>query len=258
MTPCPKMEALSAYVDGALRRDEELALRFHVDDCASCRQKVKVLLALKETVSRNAEFYPVPHALRESLRSRLRPSPWAFLRRPWVLHPAVAFALLFAVVSVVWWWRDGGTQQGYEAIARALVADHMQYLHVSDPSEIASADPSTLAVWFQGRVPFLVSIPQPREVRLLGGRLCSPLGSRGAVVFYEHQGKRLSLFTMTADVLPPAERTALQAASQERPHCLRTAEGRPLCLVCSGDAVRAVVMDDPEMEEVAVKLVRSF
>jgi anti-sigma factor RsiW len=252
------MEELSAYVDGALRRDEELSLRFHLDDCASCREKVKALLALKDTVARNAEFYPVPHALRESLRSRLRPSPWSFLRRPWLLHPVVAFALLFAVVSVAWWWRDGGTQQGYETIARALVADHMQSLQVSNLSDIASADPATLAAWFQERVPFPVLIPQPRDVRLLGGRLCAPLGHHGAVVFYEYQGKRLSLFTMAADVLPPEERAALRAVSHERPHCLHAAEGCPVCLVCTGDVVRAVVMDSPEMQEVAVKLVRAF
>jgi anti-sigma factor RsiW len=252
------MKELSAYVDGALPRDEELSLRFHLDDCASCRQQVKVLLALKETVSRNAEFYPVPHTLRESVRSRLRPSPWFFLRRPWALHPMVAFVLVFAVVSTVWWWRDGGEPQRYQAIARALAADHLQHLQASDPLEIALTDPSTLAAWFQGRLPFPVPIPQPRDVRLLGGRLCSPLGHRGAVVFYEYQGKRLSLFTMTADVLLPEERETLRAASQERPHCLHTTEGRPLCLVCSGDVVRAVVMDGPEMEEVAVNLVRSF
>jgi anti-sigma factor RsiW len=258
VTPCPKMEELSAYIDGALRRDEELSLRFHLDDCGSCREKVKVLLALKDTVARNAEFYPVPAILRESLRSRLQPSPWSFLRRPWVLRPVIAFALLLAVVSVAWWWRDGGTQQRYEAIARALVADHMQSLHVSNLSDIASADPSTLAAWFQERVPFPVLIPQPRDVRLLGGRLCSLLGHHGAVVFYEHQGTRLSLFTMAADILSSEERATLQAASQARPHCLRTAEGRPLCLVCSRDTMRAVVMDDSSMEEVAVKLVRAF
>ena len=258
MTPCPTKEELSAYVDGALRRDEELSLRFHLDDCGSCREKVKVLLALKNTVARNAEFYPVPPALRESLRSRLQPSPWSFFRRPWGLHSAVAVALLFAVVSVAWWWRDGGTQQGYEAIARALVADHMQSLHTSNLSDIASADPSTLAAWFQERVPFPVQVPQSRDVRLLGGRLCSPLGHHGAVVFYEHQGKRLSLFTMAADVLPPEERAALRAVSHERPHCLHAAEGCPVCLVCTGDIVRAVVMDGPEMQEVAVKLMRAF
>lgn len=103
MTPCPKMEELSAYVDGALGREEELSLRLHLNDCASCRQKVKLLLALKETVARNAEFSPVPQTLRESLRSRVRPFPWSLLHRPWAVHPVLALALFFAVGSVVWW-----------------------------------------------------------------------------------------------------------------------------------------------------------
>jgi anti-sigma factor RsiW len=251
------METLSAYVDGALKREEELSLRFHLDDCASCRQKVKLLLVLKETVASNAEFHPAPSSLRESLRSRLRPVPWSFLRRPWAVHPVLAFALLLAVVSTVWWWQREGEPKGYEEIAQALVAEHIHYLHQPDSLEVASADPSTVTGWFQSRVPFPVRVPSLQDVRLLGGRLCSPRGHLGAVAFYEHKKKRLSLFTLAADVLPLGERTELQVVSQERPKCFKMSEGRPLCLTCSKEALRAVVMEGPEMEEVAVKLFRS-
>jgi anti-sigma factor RsiW len=258
MTACPKEEALSAYLDGALPREEELAVRFHLDECASCRSKVKMLLVLKDTIIRTAESHPVPAQLQEAIHARMRPAWWSFLRNLRTVRPVLALALLLVAVSVAWWWRDGGTQQEYETLARALVVDHVQYLAGSDPSEIASADPDTLATWFRERVPFPVPIPQPQNMRSLGGRLCSLLGHHGAVVFYEHHRKRLSLFTLTAEVLPSDEREALRAASRERPQCLRMAEGRALCLACSGRLVRAVVVDEPEMEEAAVKLLGSF
>jgi anti-sigma factor RsiW len=252
------MEDLSAYVDGALQRQEELALRFHLDDCAACRQKVKTLLALKETVTRSTEFHPVPDALRESLSAQVRSSRWLFWRHPWGVRPGLALVLLFAVASVAgWWWQQSGERRQYKEIAQALVAEHIHYVYLPDALEIASADPVTITTWFQSRVPFPVHVPHLQDVRLLGGRLCSPLGYRGAVVFYEREGKRLSLFTLAVDVLPPRERKELQVVSQERPKCFKMSEGRPLCLMCSKETVRAVVMDGPEMEEVAVGLFRS-
>jgi anti-sigma factor RsiW len=251
------MEQLSAYVDGTLRHEEELSLRFHLDDCEACRQKVKVLLALKETVAHSTEFHPVPDALRQSLSAQVRPSRWSFLRRSWGVRPALALVLFLTVASVSgWWWQQSGEQERYEEIAQALVAEHIHYLYLPDALEIASADPATVTVWFQSRVPFPVRVPSLQDVRLLGGRLCSPLGHLGAVVFYEREGKRLSLFTLAVDVLLPREREELRVVSQERPQCFKT-EGRPLCLTCSEEAVRAVVMDGPGMEEVAIKLFRS-
>ncbi len=78
---------LSAYTDGELTAEEESVLRRHIEECPVCRQMTGTLAALKETVTRSAELYPVPRTLRVAVQSRPQlprrpPSSWrSFLRR---------------------------------------------------------------------------------------------------------------------------------------------------------------------------------
>ena len=68
MMPCTKtFEDLSAFVDGEMAPEEELALRRHLDTCISCQGAMKTLSALKETVARTAEVHPLPRSLRGTL-----------------------------------------------------------------------------------------------------------------------------------------------------------------------------------------------
>jgi len=71
---------------------------------------------------------------------------------------------------------------------------------------------STLANWFRERASFPIQIPRLSNAHLLAGRLCSLFGQRVALVFYERGGKRLSLFTLAADVVPVGVKEKMQAA----------------------------------------------
>lgn len=255
---CPKaIEELSAYVDGGLEPKAELSLRRHLDTCAFCQQKVKILSALKERVAHSAEVHPVPHTLREHLSSRPRPSPWSFLRRPQAVT-AFALVMILVVAGVAGWlWQRGGERKRYEEIAQVLVADHIHFLQVPDALEISSSEPAEVVAWFRDRVSFPVQIPHLNNARLLGGRLCSLLGQRVALVFYERGGKRLSLFTLAAEAISGGARKG-QGTGQEHPRCFRTFENYSLCLVQSEKEVLAVVAEGPETEELALSLFRSF
>lgn len=171
---------------------------------------------------------------------------------PWVVRSALALAVLLVAISGAgWWWKRSEEQTPYTAITQALVADHIHYTHALDPLEITSADPATVSAWFQDRVPFAVRILQLSHGRLLGGRRCSPLGRLGAAVFYERDGRRVSLFTLALDVLPPEERKELQMDGEKRPKCVETGDQYVLCLACAEDAVRAVVAEGPEAGDIA-------
>lgn len=252
MTAYPKDEELSAYLDGALRREEELSVRFHLDECASCRAKVKMFLALKDTIVHNVASHPVPPTLRKAISAQMRPAWRSFLLHPWRVRPALALVvLLVVIIGAGWWWKRSGERMGYAAITQALVAEHIQYTHTPDSLEITSADPGAVSAWFQDRVPFAVRIPPLSHGRLLGGRLCTPLGRLGAAVFYERDGRRISLFTLALDVLPPEERNELQVDGEKRPKCIETRDQYVLCLACADDAVRAVVAEGPEAGDLA-------
>jgi len=81
---------------------------------------------------------------------------------------------------------------------------------------------------------------------------------QAAVAFFEYKGKRLSLFTVAGDVIGSEERQRLQAVTQERPLCLRPFDQSSLCLVCTGDVIRAVVTQGADMEAVAVELLHTI
>lgn len=256
MTPCTKaLEELSAYLDGELGLEEERALQRHLTVCPSCQERVKALAALEEAVTRSAETSPVPQTLHAYVSALSHPSPWSFWGASRAASIALACALLFVVIGLVnWWWPHGEEKSKHEDIAQILVADHIHYLQVSDALEIASADPAVLVDWFQDRVPFPVQIPRLNNGRLLGGRLCSLLGRQAALVFYERGGKRLSLFTLAADAVPPEEREKIQAAQQGNPRCLSTFGRYALCFRGSEDVVLAIVAEGPETKDLALSL----
>jgi anti-sigma factor RsiW len=170
----------------------------------------------------------------------------------------LASALLLVVVSLAsWWWQQNAAKSRHEEIAQALVADHIHYLQEPDALEIASADPTTIAEWFHERVPFPVQIPHLNNGRLLGGRLCTLLGRKAALVLYERGGKRLSLFTLGADAVPGEEKEQMHPANADQPHCLRTFGKYALCFIGSEKAVRAIVGEEPEAKDFALNLFRS-
>ena len=259
MTPCATpLEELSAYLDGELSPEEERAVQRHLTTCTSCQERVKALAALEEAVTRSAETALVPQTLHEYVSSLSHPSPRSFWGLSRVVKMGLAFTLILVVVGLAsWWWPHRGERSRPEEIAQALVADHIHYLQVPDALEIASTDPAILTNWFRERVPFPVQIPRLNKGRLLGGRLCSLLGRQVALVFYERGGKRFSLFTLAADVVPLAEREKRQAANQDNLQCLRTFGKYALCFVGAEDVVRAIVAEEPEMKDFALSLFQS-
>lgn len=103
MKPCPKtLQDLSPYIDGELEPMEELALRRHLDTCSSCRRQVRTLTALKETVTRTAAVYPLPHTLRVMLQTLPKPARrglstlTSFFKAGWLL----VFALMILTAAI--------------------------------------------------------------------------------------------------------------------------------------------------------------
>jgi anti-sigma factor RsiW len=71
MSGCPAFEDLSALIDGDLRSERELAVRRHLDLCATCRREVDGLTALKRAVGRAYDNEVPAPALRRAVMARL-------------------------------------------------------------------------------------------------------------------------------------------------------------------------------------------
>lgn len=245
MTTCAiAFEQLNAYVDGEAAPAEELEVRRHLETCKACAATVETLLGLKEAVAATVELRPVPHTLRERLAGLDR-------RRPrWQRGPAFAAAAVLALalgsVLAVRFARPPSPTQG-ERMTEALVADHLHYLQVPDPVEIASRDPERVAAWFADKLPFAVHLPELEGASLLGARRCSLWGHRVALAFYESGGERLSLFV--------ADRASFPIATG-RTGCTEGLGGKHVCLVGAGPNVLAMVADRDQATALAPQLER--
>ena len=160
-------------------------------------------------------------------------------------------------VVVVAHSRERREREGkHEELAQVLVATHIHYLHVPDALEISSADPAIITHWFRGRVPFPVRIPQLNDVHLLGGRVCPLLGQQAALVFYECEGKRLSLFTLVGEAILSEEK--IQVTNWDNSRRLRSFGKHTLYFYRLESVVLVIVTEGPEMEEIALNLFRSL
>jgi len=71
MSGCPAFEDLNALVDGDLPRQREVAVRGHLDRCATCRREVDGLAALKRAVGRAYDNEVPAPALRRAVTAGL-------------------------------------------------------------------------------------------------------------------------------------------------------------------------------------------
>jgi len=251
MMPCTKtFEDLSAFVDGEMAPEEELALRRHLDTCISCQGAMKTLSALKETVARTAEVHPLPRSLRGTLPVH-PPEP-----RRWTFFPfsqTSRVGLVFALILIAFAAGSGITRQKrtvmnqHGPLMQALVAYHIDSLSRPSDLGITATDPGVVEAWFQEHVPFPVRVASPNNAHLLGGSVSSFLGQPVALAVYERDGKRISLFTFARETFPVEERTAQETA---HPECLTLFDNYAFCSNRSEEVVQAVVTEGlGKMEE---------
>ncbi|HET6782140.1 MAG TPA: zf-HC2 domain-containing protein [bacterium] len=93
-------DALSAYVDGALREGERTQVERHLETCEDCRRHLSALRDLVATV-RSAEPVAAPEGFRAQVRARVEqmdPRPdvarrWPSIPLPWRVVSAAAAVL---------------------------------------------------------------------------------------------------------------------------------------------------------------------
>jgi len=256
MTRCTTTIAeLSAYTDGELSTEEELLLRRHLDVCLTCQKMTEILSALKETVTSSAEVYPLPRTLRVSIQLRPPPRRWSFF--PWgtFLRRGLIAALLFlAFAGGAGLVRKRDIALPDDLLAQTLVTHHLQTVAGADDLGISSNDPQVVAAWFQTQVPFPVQVSSFADGRLLGGRVKMLLDQPVALVSYERDGARLSLFTFAPRTHPAVGEEAPPSETRP-PQCSTVFNEYTFCLQESEEAVHAVVAEGIRKgEEVAHSL----
>ena len=216
----------------------------HRRACPSCEAWEEAGSEWRAALSEKLPPLRVPLGAKERLFAALgRARAGNDRRRP---HGRLASALVLVtflgtMAAGLWWWREA---TGNGILVAALTEDHLLYAAHLSPAEFLSSDPDAVARWFAGRVDFAVAAPRIPGAELIGGRLCTLADRRAALSFYEHGGRRVSLYQVHAEGLPLA---ALRPMTVEgRRYLCAHRKGVSVLAWTDRDVLYALVSDLPE------------
>ena len=189
---------MGALVDGELDPATQIEFERHVDACADCQELLELDRLIRHELRARALTTVTPTSLEERVRLALQQAP-AQRRAPFItvspvpLRQAVPMVAAAAVLFVV----VGSTGVTDDAnLASASMLEDVVQLHSSQlPSDVAEPDTTQVQRYFQGRVAFPVRPARfdRQDARLVGARLSHVREQRAAALFYEVQGRRVTV-----------------------------------------------------------------
>lgn len=194
----PEVEPFSAELNEA---------KEHLKDCSSCTEFFKQEEILRNLIYEKAPREKAPQSLRQLVleitagKHSTSKAVGGVLSHVWLVRviPKLSLALLFLILittSLVLY--NVSFEQQSASLASRLVEDHFK--NIPGDVQILSSNPATVKEWFRGKVDFVVNVPKLRYARFIGGRLCQIEGKRLALLFYEKDGKSLSVFAMDGSI----------------------------------------------------------
>ncbi len=169
----------------------------HREDCPDCNQLYTADEGLEQAFSNSMRMTPPPSGLARRARQRAeaeaRPTG---AKRPGWLWKGFAPALAIGLLLVVWNpWANPLTS--LETIGNFALANHSR----TDMTMAFTADEiPDPREWFYQRLNFRVAMPNfsQRQLTFLGGRECTIGPKKAAYLYYDDNGKRVSVFVMPA------------------------------------------------------------
>lgn len=187
---------------------QSIEAKEHLKNCSRCAEFFKEEEILRNIIHEKAPREKAPESLRQfalevtakeysnSKRAR-RASNYFSLAG---VFPKLAFALLFlTLMTTLLVLYNVSFEEKSDLLASRLIDDHIK--NIPGDVQILSSDPATVEEWFRGKVDFVVNVPKLRDTKLIGGRLCQIEGKRLALLFYEKDGKPLSVFVMDRSLI---------------------------------------------------------
>jgi anti-sigma factor (TIGR02949 family) len=186
---CEEIRALlDDWVDGELDEASRRAVEAHAASCPECARWLRFERTLKDLVARRARAPEPPAYLGGRIRAAIA-ARGARRRRPAWLPLALLLAVAVSVAGGAWWLRA----RTAEALGRALLADHAKFVAAPRAREMSSAEGPPIEAWLRERLAFDPNLPS-LDAEPRGARLCTVGGKRCGLVFYERDGRPLSLF----------------------------------------------------------------
>jgi len=188
---------VDTYLDAEFGDSERSEFELHLNDCESCRQKVKVQAEWRMAVRNAAPREKAPAALRNRVQRSLakvavneargRRSWRGFVTR---VLPVAAAAGLAATAMVAHF--------SLSPVAADVIAKHQRRM----PVEI-SGGRDQVKQWFSDKVQFPVRPPSLcSSCSLRGGRLAEVANQQAAYLVYDVNGNKVSVFIFDPSSVP--------------------------------------------------------
>lgn len=187
-----------AYIDEELEPQQLLELDVHLTDCVDCQQLVEFERWFKGELHETIGRFSAPEGLSTQIRASLNRAERLQTLQSILPRVGVAAAIALGVIAAVA-LPSFLSRTVYEEPSSAdqhQVVDFVAKQHArSLPLEVSSPDAKNVASWFRGKVDFAVQPPafNSEQVKLVGGRLSNVGTQQAAYLFYEHDGRPLTV-----------------------------------------------------------------
>jgi anti-sigma factor RsiW len=208
-----------AYVDGELDPANARALEARMAEYPALAAERDRIEALQRALRMQFPLAPPPPGLRERIeraagfrRAPARPT-WA------ALAASVALALMLGSGTTFLTLAPRG-----DAVADAVVSDHIRALMAPQPADVASSDRHTVKPWFNGKIPESPRVVDlaKEDFPLLGGRIDVIAEKPVPVLVY---GRRKHLISLAAVPAPGRPDAGPSAAERNGYHLVSWTQG---------------------------------
>ena len=190
----PGPEAISAFADGEIDAADARSLEAHLRGCEACSARVRRVRAEKVAVLRAVRTSPgAPPALAARLSEMASLPPERGRRR---IGAALASVALAGALALSAWLALRAGRTLPSDLRDELALDHLHYLPIANPAQVASDDPRVVAAGLEARLGRGVVVPSWEATKLLGGRACHIHRDLVPLVLYERAGHRVSFFAL--------------------------------------------------------------
>jgi len=203
---CGEARKIIYTSDGIQALSPDLAhAREHIKNCPRCAEFFTIEENIKNLLRERAPHEKYSASLREEILSMFadQKSPLkirvSFLSGRFILITSLGFFGMVAVLLIVTFIYQSLSNKESLSLASRLAEDHLR--NIPEAVQISSSDPRTIEDWFKDKVDFVVLVPELGDAKLRGGRLCHLDDNRIGLLFYEKDGKPVSLFVIDESYL---------------------------------------------------------
>lgn len=208
-----------AYIDAELEPQQLLELDAHLSNCVECQQLVEFERWFKGELQDTIGRFSAPEGLSTQIRASLDRAERLQTLQSILPRVGVAAAIALGVIAALLLPSflsstvdDEPASAGQHQVVDFVAKQHARSL----PLEVSGPDANNVASWFRGKVDFAVQPPlfNSEQVKLVGGRLSNVGTQQAAYLFYEHNGRPLTVVVYDGQTHTPVGGIPHQAGNR--------------------------------------------